>query len=333
MRNSISFFVLISILFISCNTDNKINPTNEKKSNDLDLNHMLGKVKEYKSESYIVEKYDNGKPIFIKSEESFILFNEYGFIIKSEISYTSDYLDTYRNENRMYSNPENGILSKRIYEYTTNNKISDDSNSEIKVEQTYLYNSKNEKLLKREDKDLINNNLKTTNFKYNSDEIRISQYDSDFELINLEIQKLNGENELISSKEYDENGKENDVRYLTYLNNGYLKDSTVLRFDNEDNPYGVTVSTYDNNSRILEHNYYDDGLLEKITGFKRKYSSDNYNSSYIQEDFKTLNKVVVERSKVERELDNEGNLKKEIITDLDSEKIIKKTTYNFTYYE
>jgi hypothetical protein len=322
------FILIISIIsLISCTDSVDDNDNSSIKSTTQtawEANHLLGEVKSWQTETFDVSDYKFGEPVYVKQYQSTTLFNPYGFVKTSESTFTSKYYNNNFEEEMIYINEELGLIKERKYK-----SITDDESSEFFQE--FQYDSLNRRR-QRIHRNLITMDEKFSKWDYQDGQERITDYDENMNLSEVQIKKFDENHNIISDVTYNKDGELERGSYFSYDRDELFKDSIVLQYS-----FGKYVNThsYDRVGRLVYQESYEieeDGSISDLEGSFVEYDSNDLYTSHVIKEFKGDKSIILQKYRVEIKTDGVGNRTEEIKVNTDTNRIVEKQLFTYQYY-
>lgn len=270
----------LSILFLTSFT------SDNKKTNDWEINKLKGKVKTMKESSYkaittvsgaIIK--DTNKTEYVANKDKYIIFNESGYRIEEmrftkngDVAYTFKF--TYDENQKI----KEGSLLHDNPEYVSGYSYIYNEKGELKQEKItdYLGNLMYKSIYIYDDKGNIAEYQRydyTVEAYYDYDEYYDDYYEVDY-IYDKYIYTYDPSGNVISESYYGEETSSNYKYLYTYNDKGkmiehayYNQDSTLIE---------IAKYTYDTKGNVIEEKYYTNGTtLDKIMTCTYEYDSKN----------------------------------------------------------
>ena len=318
MKSLCSTFLFLFIL-ISCQTEP------EKIQTGWEYYNLSGKVKRLEKREGVVVEYKFGEPVFEQEASTIVDFNEFGFITKIQNTSSKKY-DYIESERVMsYDNPKAGYRKKESFKGIS----YDGTNREYYFLNEYDTISK--RITTRKSVDAITKEEEISVWEYKKKENRISKYNNDGELIQLEIENFSSQPQ--SNIFYDGKG-DVSYEYYTFKNGNLLaKDSTVFYFSDDASAY---ANSYDKSERLINSKRYifkiKDNSIEDAGETTYVYESSSKNSSYNLREYNDLNKTLKNEYRFQKNLDEMGNVIEEFKINMATNKIEEGISYTINYF-
>jgi len=321
---------ILSICILSCiscadsvvDNDNALLGSNAQTF--WEANFLLGKVKMIQTESFDVPEYKFGEPNYVLQSQGVYLINSFGFLKSSNTTFTSQYYNSQSEEEIKYINKELGLMENRKFK-----RISDGDTNEFYQE--FQYDSLNRRR-QRIHRNLITGDEELSKWEYQDGQERITDYDENMNLSEVQIKKYDTYHNVISDVTYNKDGELERGSYYSYERDDLFKDSIVSQYS-----FGkyVNIHSYDKVGRLVYQESYEleeDGSISDFEGSFIEYDSNNLQASHTIKEFKGNNSIILQKYRVEIKTDRVGNKTEIIKVNTDTNRIVEKQLITYQYY-
>lgn len=328
-------FLSIILFSQSCKTEDSLSNVSywDSTKTDWELGFLNGQVKRTVRENYDFDFVkEKGLEEFIKKDLTEYDYNKYGFIVKSYSENYNKLSTTVIKGENIYRDSLKRDLKERYNSFKDDYEGYSTKPYESEMKYYYYYNE-NEQLVRIEIEDLIEDNKTVKLVKYDNKKITEYEYDRKDDLLGYEIKKFNPQNLIKERKRFSSEGVVDFESYYDYDGDVIIKDSTIYHNEQGRNTY---VFLMDNTMRIESFKTYTyiGGELNDFEVKINEYDTKSKNSSYVSKTYKDQNQeLLYNEERVERELDDKGNIVLEVKKDMIRDRVLSKSVVDIIYYE
>lgn len=326
-------FLIIILFSQSCKTEDSLSNVSywDSTKTDWELGSLNGEVMKVKKLDYdlVIEE---GEEKFMKKGYTEYDYNKWGFMVNSYNETYNKLSTTVIKGFKVYRDSLKRDLKERYNSFKDDYEGFTSKPFESEISFLYYYDDK-EQLRRIEIKDLLKGVNTVKLIKYDLGKITEYEYDEREELLGYETVKYNKRNQQIEVKRYSKEGVVDFESFKEYEKMILKRDSTIYHNDEGRNGY---VFFMDEMMRIESFKTYSyEG--KELVDFEietREYDNQKLNSSYVSKKYKDKEKgLLISEKRIERELDEMGNVVLEKQIDMIKDKIISKSVIEVFYYK